>query len=177
METIKLSSFYPAWTGNIVPKAFEKLCRGKELENDRLKKTPYIVLVFKREYDYDGLSESIDLIERFSEKTEAIHFADSYCLKQMEISITKSSYGNNKWRVVSESENERFVSGFTNENVNCIYLRSNKVKDGSGYNSLYLQVEVLSVNTSEIIGPQLFSYLQTEWEWVNYLMEKGNLSN
>lgn len=173
MKRIALSKIFGNWQGSLVQPAFEKLCRGIEKENERFKGSSFIVLCFRQEYDYDGLNEYLDLLDGFADKKDAFLFAAKSCDHALREAITQPSYGNYQWCADSTQSNKRFVPGYENQWVKCVYLQSFKVANGSGYDFNYYQFEVLQIDSPQVVGEALFSYLQQKSEWVSYLIDKG----
>lgn len=156
------------------PTAFDTLLRGIERENVRLDGTTFITLSFRQEYDYDGLEESMELLEGFSDETSAIDYVEQLTTKTLKETLTEPyEWGNSTWRHDSPNDNMRFKAGQKNSFVECVYLRSFEATLDTGYNTKKFQFEVLRVTLPRVIDISLFMYCDAEEEWVRYLMSKG----
>ena len=173
VTTLPLSQICPSWRGNLIPSAFDALTRGIERERKRLFGLSFLTLTFHEEYDYDGLWERLHLLEGFSDEETAIHYVDQLTERTLSECLAEPSYGDYRWRRDASRDNERFKANHETSVVRCRHLRSFKVLNDSGYDSEYFQFEVLRVNHPAALGPDLFTYLEAEFEWVRYLISKG----
>lgn len=173
MQVIPLNQMYVNWKGSLTPATFEHLCQGIERENDRLNDSLFIVLLYRRELDYDGFTDYIELLEGFPEKKDVIPFVDLSCEAALSLAIAKPGYGNYQWSIDSSSNNKRFDSRHENQFVKCVHFRSFKLVNGSDFDAIYYEFEALRIVNPQSVGPALFDYLQEESEWINYLLKKG----
>ena len=174
--TIPLSLVHVDWQGHLIPAAFDACQRGIELERNRLAGASYITLAFRREFDFDGLTEYLDLTEGFSELSAAVRFVNDLAMRTLPPALAEPGYGHYTWRHDARRDNERFIAGHESTLVKCSYLRSFRVLTDSGYDSKYFQFEVLTISSPMIVGAPLFSYLMQEQEWVCYFVAKGSES-
>lgn len=171
--TLPLSEIHPTWRGSLIPSAFEALKRGIERERIRLSGSSFLTLTFRQEYDLEGLTQYLQLLQGFSDEATAIHYVERLAEQNLSASLAEPSYGKYKWRHDASRDNKRLKAQHESSLVQCLYLRSFEVLDGSGYDSKGFQVEVLRVNHLAVLGPDLFTYLDAENQWVCYLISKG----
>jgi hypothetical protein len=174
MPITPLSCIHPNWRGSLIPSAFDALTRGIERERTRVSGSNYLALTFRREFDYDGLMEYLQLLNGFSDEVTAIHYVDELAAQALSTSLTAPSYGERRrWRHDPSRDNERFKDKHESPLVWGVHLRSFKTLNDSGFDSIYFQFEVVRVNDPSVIGPDLLSYLDAESEWVDYFISKG----
>ena len=174
MKLHPLKQIHPTWRGSMIPSAFEALKRGMARERSRLSGSVFLAVAFRREFDYDGLAEDLQLLEGFSDLEEAIRHVEQLTEQALSESLAKpSSYGSYTWRHDASRDNERFKAGHESSSVRCVHLRSFKVLTDSGYDSRYVQFEVLRVDPSAVLGPDLVAYYDAQPEWEAYLISEG----
>jgi len=173
ITTIPLNQIHPDWEGSLIPSDFDALKRGIERERVRLFGLPFLTLTFRKEFDYDGLMEYLQLLEGFSDEATAIHYVEQLTEQTLSASLVAPSYGDYIWRHDASRDNECIKARHEGSLVRCIHLRSFRITLDSGYDIKYFQFEVLCVNHPGVLGPDLFSYYDAESEWVDYLKSKG----
>ncbi len=173
IATLPLSQIHPSWRGSLIPSAFDALTRGIEREKSRLSGLSFLTLTFRQEYDYDGLTENLQLLEGFSDEATAVHYVEQLTEQALSASLAVPSYGNYRWRHDPSRDNECFKAKHESSLVRCVYLRSFKVLNDSGYDSKYFQFEVVCVDYPSVFGPDLLTYYDAEPEWVAYFISKG----
>ncbi len=157
----------------MIPSAFDALTRGIERERSRLSGLSFLTLAFRQAYDYDGLSENLELLEGFSDEAVAIHYVEQLTEQALSASLAAPGYGNYVWRHDPSRDNQRFKANHESSLVRGVHFRSFKVLNDSGYDSKYFQVEVVRVNYPAVFGPDLLTYYDAESEWVAYFVSKG----
>ncbi len=173
MNTIHLSEIHYSWRGGLIPSSFDALTRGIESEESRLCNSSFLTLTFRQEYDYDGLMEYLELLEGFSDEATAIQYVEQVTAQNLSASLAEPGYGNYRWRHDASRDDERFKTNRESPLVRCRHLRSFKILNDSGYDSKYVQFEVLCVNPAAVLGPELFAYYDAESEWVGYFISRG----
>jgi hypothetical protein len=169
-DTLPLNQVFSGWSGQRIPSAFAALTRGIEREKARLSGLPYLGLMFRREFDYDGATEYLELLRGFSDQGAAVHYAEELAAQILADSLAESP----DWRVDTSWDNARVKPAHDGASVQCAHLRSFRVFDGSsGFNSKYFQIEVLCVDPLDGVGQNLFAYLDAGDEWVSYFISRG----
>ena len=171
--TISLDIIHSGWRGFLVTSSFDTLMRGLEREKARLLGLPFITFCFKQAYDYDGLTESLELLEGFSEQANAIAYLDQLTEESLAEALLEPGLGNSKWQDNVLRDN-LFVKPCLPESVvQGIYHRSFELSLDTGYDKKNFMFEVLHISIVDAIGTDLFNYRDAESEWVNYFMSKG----
>jgi hypothetical protein len=172
--TLPLSRIHPSWQGSLIPSAFEALTRGLERERTRLSGSALLALAFRQEFDYDGLTCYLELVKGFRDEAAAIHSVEEAAGQALSTALTAPSYSQHRrWRRDPSRDNERFTEKHESPLVRGVHLRSFKVLNDSGFDSIYFQFEVVRVSDPSVIGPDLLSYFDAESEWVDYFISKG----
>ncbi len=180
-EPLPLSRIHAGWKGKLFPDYFNALQRGIEAEKSRFSGYRYLALVYRREIDYDGLLEFLELPEGFADEAEATLYPDHWydrVLSEVIAAANADSHSLYKSRHDASSDGERFER-FAHPPrrdkslVRCLNLRSFQYTADTGYDKRYFQCETLAFAHSEIIGPDLFDYFPLEDEWKSYFIELG----
>jgi hypothetical protein len=174
-EQKSISEIHPGWKKSIVTKAFESLERGIARERERLAGLPCIVLRYDYDVDYDGLTESVKILEGFSNRVSAIDCADQLIQKLFHESLAKSRWSPTSAKVEMARDQGVAVGTHPSADVQRVHRRTFELKCMENYDSMTIQVEVIEVSGVEAIGSPLFSYLDKEEEWVGFLMSKGGM--
>ncbi len=165
----------PSWKGNLIESAFQDLLRGMERERSRLKGSSHLVMIFRREYDLDGLTEYLEILRGFVAEDSAIQYADSWIENSLDATKKTLEQETHEWHIDPVSTDARFKAGIDSERVHGRHLRSFKARKKSGFVSLYMQLEVIHIQDPNVIGPDLFAYFDAEWEWQSFLIDRGRL--
>lgn len=176
MGTEALSQIHPAWRGHRIPSAFAALARGIKRDRIRFEGVRFLALCFRQEFDWDGLTEGLQLLEGFEDEISAVHFVDQRIDLELFAALTDDGRADKGWRRDVSRDNERFKANRDSYFVRSAYLRSFKLLGRSQRDSKYVQCEVLRVDAPAVVGPALFSYFDAEAEWVDYLVARGEES-
>jgi hypothetical protein len=174
-ERLPLTRICPSWNGRLIPSAFAALQEGLRRERARLGNRPFVTLVFRQDYDSDGLAETLELLESFSDQAAAVHFAEKAAETALAAALAAPSYGQYRWRLDDpQGASSRFKRGPAGTTAASVHSRTFKLVNGSGYDSKHFQFEVIRVTGGEVIGPALFSFVNAEPEWTSFLISKGS---
>lgn len=183
-----LSRINPGWLGGIIPSAFAALERGIESEKSRLAGSAYLTLLFRKEYDIDGLLDYIDLLDGFSDEADAIGYIDRLAEQTLKEELESGNWLSRIRRHEADQDNKRFQRRRDNPQVRGVYLRSFAIRGDSCFESKYFQFEVLRIGGGEVIGPALFDYFDEaanehapdpSWafgvtrQWTSFFIGKG----
>ena len=172
IPNLPLGQIHPSWKGSLSPADFDVLTRGIERERTRLLGLPFLTLRFNKDVDYDGLDDSLEILEGFSDEASAIHQVDQLAEQTLTAYLARRGYGNT-WRHNVSRDDLRIESNHEGPLVRCIHLRSFEIALDTGYNSMNFQFEVLSVDLPAGLGSGLFAYYDAQWEWQQYFISKG----
>lgn len=173
MNRIPLSRIHSNWRGSFVPSAFEAVKRGIEREKARLHGSTFLALLFRQEYDYDGLTERLELLKGFPNEASAVQYVEQLAAQELATSLGEPGSCGNAWRRNASREDKRFKPNREGARVRCAKLRSFEIKKDTGYDSKRVQFEVLHVDPVETVGSELLAYFDAESEWVDYFISKG----
>jgi hypothetical protein len=155
------------------PSYQEALSRGMEREKDRLADSTFIILRYNRYLDYDGLSESLELLDGFSEMAKAILAVDQLTEETLKASLGALSYKGSDWRHDDARDNAGIMANHEGLLVRRIHMRSYLLTDDSMYNKKEVLFEALCVSLPDAIGAELFAYYDAKSEWEQYFYSKG----
>jgi hypothetical protein len=172
---LPLSRICPSWHGRLVPAAFAAVQEGLRRERDRLGSRPFVALVFRQDYDADGLGETLELLESFADPAAAVDFVEKAAEAALAAALAEPSYGPYSWRLDEPpGASSRYKRGPAGTAVDSVHARTFKLVNGSGYDSKYFQFEVVRVAGGEVVGPALFSFVDAEPEWTSFLISRGS---
>jgi len=171
---VSLDQIYPKWKGSVVSAYFDQLMRGIERENDRLAGMPFVAFEFVRDVDYDGLTEALQLIEGFSNETEAVEYVDWLAEASLAAEIAKSRWNSPDWRLSIRRDHLRPPDAPEYAPVRCVHQRSLQLSMEHGYDSKESRFEVLAVSEPNVVGPALFAYCDAQEEWTSFLAARGS---
>lgn len=170
---VPLSSICPTWKQSFVPDAVEVLKLGMEAERARFRGKPFVVLVRRSEFNYDGLRESLEFLEGFPAADEALAHARSCAEAARNTTANEPCYGDRRWRVVDGPRTSQSQDRTETGPVRTIFVERFQMENGSGYDVRYFTYGVLEIQGPDIIDCELFTYLDSEWEITSYLMRRG----
>jgi hypothetical protein len=121
------------------------------------------------------LGDDLELIEGFTDQDSAIRQARTHASGALSRALTQDVYyGVPPWRQVEHSSGPVLpVENKETDVVKSVFHERFKVMDKLGYNSIYFTFEVLHVRTLDIIGPELFCFIDDEWAWISFLTKRG----
>jgi hypothetical protein len=174
-ELLPLSRICPSWKSCLIPSAFAALQEGLRRERARLGNRPFVTLVWREDYDSDGLGVTLELLESFPDQAAAVDFVEKAAETALAAALAEPSYGPYRWRLEDPHvASSRFKRGPAGTAAASVHSRTFKIANGSGYDSKYFQFEAIRVSGGEAIGPALFSFVDAEPEWTSFLISKGS---
>ncbi len=171
--TIPLSSVFTGWTGSLIPTAVDDLKRGIEVECERFRDLPYIVIQVVRDFDYDGLTVDLTFLAGFPDEAAAVIYAQRSAAEVCAVELARPSDGDYRWHIVEPVTSVLFPARSDSELVRRVSSERFKVANGSGYDSKYFEFEVIHVSATEPIGPELFEFLGSEAELTRHFLRCG----
>lgn len=168
-----LSLINPSWQLKLIPSAVDAAIRGVEREKIRLAGSTYLALLFRREYDYDGLTKYLQILEGFTDESAAVDYVNQVAERTLVVLLSVRENGNRRWFHDVSCNGIRFVENHDSPLVQGVHMKSFRVRYSLGYDSKYFQFEVLRVRNPVVIGPDLFGYFDEEGAWAHYLIERG----
>ncbi len=173
-STLPLSSVCSCWRSQLIPSALRDLQRGIEREKDRLIGKPFVVVMTCQVLDYDGLTGELALLEGFTDKATAIQYAQTRATATLAQALAEPPpWGDHGWRLVEDSALPRSYRRRPTATIASVFTRRLEVATGTGYDCKQFEFDVLHVAAAEIVGPELFCFLDAEGDWTSYLIERG----
>lgn len=168
-----LSDICSSFTGRVIESAYQDALLGFHSESCRLAGCQYILIEFRKEFDIDGLTEYVELLEGFHSEDSAATYADQRIEASMAKVLARTDFGGRRWQIDSSRNDSRFYAKKESNLVQGGYFRSFRALNGSGYDIEYVQIEVVQVLCKPILGTEVFSFYDACGEWTSFLIKKG----
>lgn len=138
-----LASAVPGWEHPATPEFAARVAAGHASEVERLRRHPFVLALATSEFDLDGLTETVELLQPVDSLEEGAVRAEAEARVRAEL-----------LRAVRERWQELSVGGAKAlaPFADAPFLAVRKIGDGSGINSAYLRVAVLPVDPVEPLG-------------------------
>lgn len=173
----ELKEICSSFTGRITESAFQAAIVGLRSESLRLEGCRHILIEFRKEFDIDGLTEYVDILEGFLNEKSAEDYADLSLAASIAKVLSRSESETRKWQVDKSSLDQRFKDKDESKCATGGSLRSFRASNGSGFDTVYVQLEVVHVRCKPVLGEDVFSFYDASSEWISYLIEKGRQTN
>jgi hypothetical protein len=161
------------FTGQVIESAFQDALVGLRSESLRVEGCQYILIEFRQEYDLDGLTEYVEILEGFLNEESACEYVDQALAASLARVLPGNYSDAYRWQVDKSRLDQRFKAKKESGCAKGGYLRSFRATNGSGLDIVYLQLEVVHVICKPILGIEVFSFYDASSEWISYLIEKG----
>jgi hypothetical protein len=169
-----LSSICPAWHGQLDPTAFTALLRGLERERSRFRGKPCVVVAVRHDFDTDGLCAGVALVAGFADRAAAVKCAEDSARDALASALAEPSSLGFTWRLAEVQRRTLvFKQPPTASVVTGLHCAHFKLLNGLPYDSRYYEFHALYIPCAEIVGDDLFAYIDVEAEWVTYLTKQG----
>ena len=169
----ELKEICSSFTGRITESAFQAAIVGLRSESLRLEGCRHILIEFRKEFDIDGLTEYVDILEGFLNESSAGDYADLTLTARMAEVLARTGLGTRSWQVDNSKLDQRFKEKNESKCAKSGSLRSFRATNGSGFDIVYVQLEIVQVCCKPILGEDVFSFYDASGEWISYLIEKG----
>ena len=120
----------------------------------------YIVTQWLNEYDYDGMSSDFKVLGEFNE----LQAAKNHSTTSLEAIIETRWALKTDWGLMEIDWKTRPVLHDPNEGNLIFFSQAKKIGDGTGYNSLYVYIDVIEIAHDTIIDTKLFNPEKCELE-------------
>jgi hypothetical protein len=161
------SSILPCWNGKYITSFIAAVESGLQAERKRLGGNPYVVVASRHQYDYDGLTQYVDLVEAFPSQELALAFAHQASKTALVKALDMPTYGSYKWHQVDGWS--EYFNRCKQPQVHVIGSERLHLENGSGFDLIYIEHLILHIQASEPLGNELFAYLGDEYEVMRYL--------
>ena len=149
----------------------EQLVAGVEVEHGRLGTQPYLVVLNGQGFDYDGLTESVRLLDSHASQAEAEESAKLHARREVAAQLAVESSASRRWHVESEEPSPYILEPRAGTEVRTLLRCSAKLR-ASDYDTMYITVRVVGPFRSGPIDAQLVDFLGAT-ELKRYFVEVG----
>ncbi len=177
VPVLPLQDICPTWKGSLIPSEFAALLRGIEREKARLNGSRFLTLRFQHEIDKGLVSRSLAILNGFPDQVAAIHSTDQEAAEALAAAFVEPwCLDDSKWMQMLMSDRFHVKPNPDDSHVTSIYDKVFCLHN-SPLGIRYFRFEVFHVTSKEIIGPDFFSAIGAESEWVQYLIAQGERSS
>jgi hypothetical protein len=149
---------------------------GIARERERFRGKPFVLLCLRYDRGPEGLFSSLELIEGFVEKDSAILKARQQADRALARALAPNAHpsGAYRWEQVEPKWPPFRPQEKTHtETITSVFAQRFQVEDRCALEWKYFKFEVLHVRTPDIIGPELFCFIDDEWAWQSFFVERG----
>ena len=144
----------PGWDFKVTEAFAAEVARGHAAEVARLRGHAFVLAMALSEFDYDGLTEQIELLQPVPDLEEGAVRAEAEARVRAE--HLRAERG---WIELSTGA-ARALKPFND----APFLAVRKIGDGSGFNSVYVRVAVLALDPSAPLGLDFLRAIGLDWE-------------
>jgi hypothetical protein len=145
-------------------KPSDDLLMGIKIEQDRIGKSPYLVVVNQNEFDIDGMSDFLYLMDSFNSQDEAEQYAEQLSRDILEKQLAEDNYGT-PWALESTGQAPYLaqpkVKTISKQRV--LFDRSFKTVSGE-FDRRYTIVRVIGPFEGNVVNPDLADLLNANDE-------------
>jgi hypothetical protein len=166
--TVSLESLVRGWDLNVIEPSFNAVKRGYDFESARLRGSRFVLVLLTREYDYDGLTETVELNGGFAEPEEARHAQRSLCERRSHEQLMRVGSPGHAWSIVRFIEEGVWPNG---RGELPLAAFSSKISDGSGFNSTEIWTTLVGVQPLNPLDEVLIRAVGRNWELARWFMD------
>ena len=153
METT-LAAVIPGWTCGATEAFAAQVAAGHARELERLRGRAFVLALALSEFDYDGLTESVELLQPVDSLEDGAFRAEAECRVRAE--RLRAQRG---WQELAPGA-AKALAPFHD----APFLAVRKIGDGSGYNSIYVRIAVLALDGAQPLGLPFVNAVGLDWE-------------
>lgn len=171
---VSLSLAVPGWRGQLIADAVDKVARGVANEQQRLRGSQFLVVLYRYELDYDGISEWIEIVSGHEALESAVATTQIIGLQRL---------GEMRGRLDPECQWKRAASSPVRwPSVPPIWegerlpIFSDRVWDGVGWNAAEVNVAVVPTDPDNPINVSVIETIGMMWEtvrWFEHVADEG----
>jgi|GEM_PF-881379 len=142
-----------------------------EMENQKkelAKQWRYVVTQWTAEYDIDGLYNDFAVLGDFEDRCSAYVHA----VTEMETRVRERLETKEDWNPLERDDQVRSPFESPNKFNKVVFSKSASRRDTTGYDSIYIYIEVIEVPYDAVVGERMFNR-DCGWD-VHYFYEKQN---
>lgn len=145
----------------------DDLLTGIDSERKRLGARGFLVSLHQQEFDIDGLTEYVFLLESFDSELEAKEFA-----KQRGLALLQQQTSQRPWGLEQEGQMHFLPKPIEPTELRALCSWTHKVRGGT-YDTKYACVRAIGPFNKEIVGADLFRFLNADRELWSYFVDVG----
>lgn len=151
-----------------------ELLAGLASERDRLGTRPYLVAVYRQEFDYDGLTEYVELLESFEDLRDAENYAEREAAQRLSSHLSGDSpYCDGKrWALVPDAEMRELHDASDASGLRTISEQTYKVISGD-YDRIYCSVRVIGPFSGKVVDQGLIDFVNQRFEMWGFFVRAG----
>jgi hypothetical protein len=150
----------------------EELLVGLGSERLRLGRRPFLVTLYQNDFDYDGLTANVFLMESFDSQAEAIAFTESSALKLLKAQTSGPDSMRKTWGLESEGKIFALPEPGENSGLRVVFDKTYKLR-ASEYDTIYNCFRVIGPFSDFIVCDKLFDFLNCQSELWRYFVGVG----
>lgn len=163
---VSLSLAVPGWQGRLIPEAVEKVAQGVALEQERLRGSRFLVVLYRYELDYDGISEWIEIVSGHEALESAAATAQITGVQRLaEMRSRLDPEG--KWKQAASSTGRwpKVPPVWEGERLP---IFNDRLWDGVGWNAAEVAVAIVPTDPDNPINLSLIETVDMMWETVRW---------
>lgn len=148
------------------------LVAGVAVERDRLGTRPYVLVLNEQEFDYEGLSESVCLLESHLSRVEAEDSAPGHVRQRVATLMAVDPSSSRRWHMESEERSPYLLEPKIPTEARTVAQCSAKLR-ASAYDIVYLTVRVVGPFSNGPVDGELVDFLGATWALQRHFIEAG----
>ena len=158
-----LAATVPGWNYEVVDSFAARVADGHSREVARLRGHAFVLALALSEFDYDGLTEQIELLQPVPDlETGAVRAEAEARVRAEHLRAERD------WIELSAGA-ARALKPFND----APFLAVRKIGDGSGFNSIYVRVAVLALDPAAALGIEFVRAVGLDWELASWFASRG----
>lgn len=145
----------PGWDFRAIEEFAARVALGHAREVERLRGHDFVLALALSEFDYEGLTESVELLQPVPNLEAGAVRAEA----EARVRADRLRAERQDWHEMSVG-GAKALAPFRE----APFLAVRKIGDGSGFNSIYVRVAVLPLDPSQTLGPELFRAIALDRE-------------
>jgi hypothetical protein len=150
----------------------EELIAGLGSERLRLGQRPFVVTLLQNDFDVDGLTSNVFLLESFDTQANAMRFTDSRALQLLEVQISGPDSRKNEWKIDSFGKMYPLPEPKPHNMLRTVYDSTYKIW-ANELDRIYNCFRVIGYLTEEVVSDRLFDFLNCDMELWHYFVAVG----
>ena len=150
----------------------KELITGLGIERLRLGRRPFVVTLYQNDFDYDGLTDSVFLLDSFDSQADAMAFAELSAGTLLKAQTASQDSMGKKWSLESEGEIHALPKPKENSLLRAESNRTYKLR-ASEYDTLYNCFRVIGPLADFAVCEGLFDFLNCKTELWHYFVKVG----